>query len=362
MEKKGLSAVVTTLIIILLAIVAIGVVWVVIKNVISEGAETISLTSFTLDLAIKSAYVDGSDIKVLVRRSAGEGDMTGIKFVFINNTDSVIIEKNIILTPSQEKSFTFSSTEISGIEAGDDVSVAPLYTTESGNERTGSITDTEEISGIEAEDEDEGGTGPPDTGECGDGTIQSPNGEEPPVNEICDGENLGGQGCTDLGYDGGDLTCDVNCQFVVSACTSESPSSCNGTWDYAAEDLGVECDGTILPDNCKVSCECEKGFGPDEIGGCDLDPAINNGTIFSVWNRIYLDSNDFPKSQVAVGAYQGSYINFTDSFEIACFRIEFADYVTETDISYLRLDDTFGFPNIAAKENYSIWEAENCGA
>jgi flagellin-like protein len=42
-DKRGISPVITTLIIILLALVAIGIVWIVIKNIVSEGTEGISL-------------------------------------------------------------------------------------------------------------------------------------------------------------------------------------------------------------------------------------------------------------------------------------------------------------------------------
>jgi flagellin-like protein len=42
-DKRAISPVITTLIIILLALVAIGIVWIVIKNIVSEGTEGISL-------------------------------------------------------------------------------------------------------------------------------------------------------------------------------------------------------------------------------------------------------------------------------------------------------------------------------
>ena len=80
--------------------VSTGITWVVIKNLVTEGAEGITLERFTFDLGIKSAYVDGTDIKVGVRRSPGGGDMTGIKFIFFNGTDSISIEKVITSSPA----------------------------------------------------------------------------------------------------------------------------------------------------------------------------------------------------------------------------------------------------------------------
>lgn len=47
---------------------------------------------------------------------------------------------------------------------------------------------------------------------CGDGVIQS--GEE------CDGSNLAGQTCQSRGFSGGTLSCNANCTFNTSQCTS----------------------------------------------------------------------------------------------------------------------------------------------
>ena len=71
--KKGLSDIVTNIILIVLVLVAAGVVWIVVRNLVSQGAGEISLGRFTFDLDIKSAYVDGTDIKVIVGRNTGGG-------------------------------------------------------------------------------------------------------------------------------------------------------------------------------------------------------------------------------------------------------------------------------------------------
>ena len=60
--KKGLSAVVTTIIIIALALVAVGIVWVVISNLLDQGTEGITFDRFTVDLSITSAYIQDSEI------------------------------------------------------------------------------------------------------------------------------------------------------------------------------------------------------------------------------------------------------------------------------------------------------------
>lgn len=51
---------------------------------------------------------------------------------------------------------------------------------------------------------------------CGDGVAEGP--------EQCDNTDLQGLTCSDLGYSGGVLTCDVSCQFEVIDCIIPSPT------------------------------------------------------------------------------------------------------------------------------------------
>jgi hypothetical protein len=44
-NKKGLSTVVTTLIIILLVLVAVGIIWIVVRGVIEQGADQVDVSS-----------------------------------------------------------------------------------------------------------------------------------------------------------------------------------------------------------------------------------------------------------------------------------------------------------------------------
>lgn len=76
---------------------------------------------------------------------------------------------------------------------------------------------------------DDDGGGP----ECGNGQIDA--------QEECDGSNLGGRVCTDVGnYVGGTLSCTGQCWFDTSQCTP--PANCgNGQID-----TGEECDGSNL--------------------------------------------------------------------------------------------------------------------
>jgi len=357
-NKRGLSDVVTTLIIILLSLVAIGIVWVVVQNLLSEGTDEIGLEQFTIDIDFVSASINGDEVTMTVRRTAGQGNMTGMKFILSDGLNSEEFTEEGGLTALQIRTFTvvLASLDSASLET---VAVAPIYNSGS-NERVGSVTDTYNFGSGSSGNGNGGGTGNPNTGTCGDGIIQNPNADNPAINEQCDLTNLGNPvaTCMSQGFASGTLSCTAGCQFDTSQCTLGVPSSCDGTWNQTDIDDGNECDAGA---NCQLDCMCPVGYTADGTGGCSLNPAVNNGSINTVWNSIYFDSNDLPKSPATMTSYINYYVNFSNSPEIACFQITFADYVADTDISYLRLDDSLGFPNIASGENYHVWEAMNCG-
>lgn len=146
MKKRGLSDVVTTLIIVLLVLVAIGIIWVVVKNVIQKGSEQIEIGQFSLDLQIKSVNVQGDDVTigVDVKRNPGQGNFVGMNFVFSDGQNSETIRQNITLQELEEKSFTFTLTKINVISLKT-VSIAPIYKLDSGKESTGNVLDNFDV-------------------------------------------------------------------------------------------------------------------------------------------------------------------------------------------------------------------------
>lgn len=96
---------------------------------------------------------------------------------------------------------------------------------------------------------------------CGDGVLDP--GEE------CDGTNFGGVTCEGLCYPGGTLTCTPQCTIDVSTCTGSLPVCGDGV-----ADCGEECDGEDL---AGLTCEdlghlggtlaCSSGCTPD-VGSC----------------------------------------------------------------------------------------------
>ncbi len=69
-KTKGLSTIVATLIIILLVLVAVGIIWVVVRNVIEGGAQQIQGSNDCLAVEVKPT-------KVLCQVSPGDAGNNG---------------------------------------------------------------------------------------------------------------------------------------------------------------------------------------------------------------------------------------------------------------------------------------------
>jgi len=88
-NKKGLSTIVATLIIILLTLVAVGIIWAVIRNLVEGGAEQVDLSSKCLNVELSAGSVNETSPGVysvtLSRRGSNEDDI-GVKVNVFNDT------------------------------------------------------------------------------------------------------------------------------------------------------------------------------------------------------------------------------------------------------------------------------------
>ncbi len=78
---------------------------------------------------------------------------------------------------------------------------------------------------------------------CGDGIIQTVRGEQ------CEGTNLSGKNCRNLGYDNGTLTCNSACTFNVSGCSYSGTSNSGGgskKVSFLSDIFGEEGDGILI--------------------------------------------------------------------------------------------------------------------
>lgn len=97
---------------------------------------------------------------------------------------------------------------------------------------------------------------------CGNGTRE--------IGEACDGGDLGGLACVDLGFQSGTLACQADCRFDTSGCVG------NPVCGDGKVDLGEECDdgsanSDTLPNACRTSCKrpfCGDGV-VDDLEDCE---------------------------------------------------------------------------------------------
>jgi len=113
--KRGLSTIVITLIIILVSLVAIGIIWVVVRNMIQTGSEQISMSQFNLKAEIMEVKLNNvsNNINLTVKRNPGEGKFTSLKFIFYDGQDYEVITQTVSLNELEEKKFNFRLNNLS---------------------------------------------------------------------------------------------------------------------------------------------------------------------------------------------------------------------------------------------------------
>lgn len=264
-DSRGLSTIVTTLLILLLIFVAIGIIWVVVRNVIQQGSEQISLGKFTLDLEIKSVVVGTDSVNVKVKRNPGAGEISGLKFIVDDGDTTKVIEKNGTLSELQEKTFIFSSGELGDIVVAniEKVSVAPIFTLESGKEYVGDVKDEYEISGTGG-----GGTQTEcsDAGDCDDSnactTDTCPSGTCVHT-AVCVSDGTCCSGCSN------DPDC-ADCS-VPSECGQDSTEDICLSGDVYTRTITWSCDGT-----CHQNVNDVLSEGCDDGDSCTADSCPND--------------------------------------------------------------------------------------
>jgi hypothetical protein len=123
---KGVSTIVSNVIIILLVIIGISFIMLIVFTIIQQGIKQIDLDTLTLNLEIeKASKLNDSFIGVQVKRNSGEGKLVGLAFVFFDGLESEIIEKEVKLEELQERIFVLELEEFNVNEI-EEISIAPL--------------------------------------------------------------------------------------------------------------------------------------------------------------------------------------------------------------------------------------------
>ncbi len=360
-NKKGLSTIIATLLIILLVLVATGIVWTVVKGVINKNSELVTLGKFTLDLEIVSVTQNEEGTNVKVRRNPGEGEISGLVFSIIDNNG----EGYTFPMPGE----TIDQLEVKVFVLDYDgtiasISVAPIFLTESGKEITGDIGDT-----YRTPDYSSGGSGSGDDGTCTPDCINDQGYEIicGPSENGC-GECAGCQtnyhcfegacvrdcllsdcGTRECGFPPARPECGENFCGTCDVLTGEVCNELTWTCDSCVPNCGTMNCG--LDPICHSSCgECNEQEGEvcNSSNMCEVfvEPIENAGYVNSYWprpdGRMLFDSNDLP-TEPTVDFY-GYYVRFPENpnMEHQCLMIY--DFVTPIDpltydMSYVKVSE-----------------------
>jgi hypothetical protein len=290
--SKGLSTIVATLLIILLTLVAVGIIWIVVRNVIQNGAEQVSLGKFTLNLEIKNVQkISDTQLNVKLKRNAGEGEISGLEFIVDDGENSEVVKiTNLSFNELEER--TFNLVLVSGINLSkiQKVSVAPIFKLSSGKETVGDVKDEYIISATSTGST--GGTCTPycPTGAvCGSdgcsGTCGSCNSSAPNCNNYqcsanvctpsCSGKQCGSDGCS--GTCGNCLlanavsSCSASYQCVISSCNSGYANCDLNITNGCETGLGTTTNCASCGNACSTGQICSSGV-------CTTSSTCGNGT------------------------------------------------------------------------------------
>lgn len=135
-NNRGLSGIVTTLIIILLVLVAVGVIWGVVNNLLGRSTGTINTATKCLDVDIRATKViettPGTYDVTLSRKPTGE-DGFGAKIVFFSNVSNSVPEDfGTKLNPLQVSTEEIVTSP--GLVNANRVEVTPYFNDDSGRD------------------------------------------------------------------------------------------------------------------------------------------------------------------------------------------------------------------------------------
>ncbi|GBE19500.1 hypothetical protein BMS3Abin17_00223 [archaeon BMS3Abin17] len=414
MEKRGLSTVVTTMIIIVLVLVAAGMVWVVIRNLLSSGSDKITIERFAISLEITSVEKGGTYLYVKVKRNVGGGNLLAIKFILSDDKNSEVVEKPTDIKELETRTFRIGQEDCNFVNISNvtKVSIAPVFELRSGRTSLGDIVIAYNIKEVGGEDlfskcvvDFDCGmdTLINNTEECGDGGDLY----QEWMNYTCRDQECYSEinlikiaDCNDTGCeDGACLEESIGCTLDEDCVVFDSESSgiyCVGNesyqdWNrYFCNITNNECEFETVPElvnnctlenkicgsdgNCYEAVECMSDSDCDNKCGdtycmclfsfnttCVPEVRINLGVVDSIWPPEGANYFDSPNLNKTDKVFLNDYMGFVSGNESGneCRLIEESVYLSELDNAYVKIS---GLPiEITTGDGYEIWETKyNC--
>lgn len=136
MQKRGLSEVVVSIMLIILVLVAISIVWVFIREMLQKSSEEITITQFTNNLKINDAKIGLLTANVKLTRTEGNAELTSLKFIF-NNGEYVYEQKSYLPKALETKTYEIPLRNTTKLK---EISVIPVFDKTLGLETKREIT------------------------------------------------------------------------------------------------------------------------------------------------------------------------------------------------------------------------------
>ena len=145
-HKKAMSMIVTTVIMVALTLVAIGVVWAVISTLIENQSEAVSLQADCLEVNIDvmpTTSCIGTTCTIYIERKVGGKDIAGVKVVFNDGSSSGnVLDLLGNIVPLATVMQTFANV---GVSNATEVGVTAYFLDDAGNERICRTTNTQTL-------------------------------------------------------------------------------------------------------------------------------------------------------------------------------------------------------------------------
>ena len=144
-DRRGLSTIVATLIVILLVFVAVGILWVVLRNFVQGGSQQVDLASKCIDVSVTPTKVvsAGGIYNVTMLRNGGDFEIAGVNLVFTGSSgDSNFIYDAIGDIPNLGLSTVSVDLSASGVSNPNKVDAVVYFLDDSGNKQFCSTGET----------------------------------------------------------------------------------------------------------------------------------------------------------------------------------------------------------------------------
>jgi hypothetical protein len=258
MQKRGLSTIIVTLILIVVSLVAVAIFWIVVRNLLQTGSEGIGLGRYTLSANIKNVNLDNStnNVSLTVERNPGQGEINGIEFIFSDGTDSEVVKETISMKELESRKFYFHLTKLN-VSNLVSISIAFLIK-ENDKETLGDVVDKYTVG------QGGGGGGTPSGGgTCSPATCTS-------LGYSCGSWNNGScSGTINCGTCGTGQTCNSTGNCQTGSC---APTTCSALGFNCGTPANGTCSGTLNCGSCSGGQTCSNSSG-GICAGCT--PSVN---------------------------------------------------------------------------------------